>query len=239
MLDTQITISVQHEMEEGKPRLIRKWRRVGRLLVFLAIALFSIFLIMEAAGIYLLSQHMKPKIKTVEVRKKALSLDRMMAKNANLKKRLSALSPKGVYIVVDTARNKLYLKDRNRTLREMVISTGSGSILVDPTGDRKWVFDTPRGELRVQSKTVNPVWIKPDWAFIEEGEPIPRNPQERIEEGVLGEYALSLGNGYLIHGTLYTRLLGRHITHGCIRVGDKDLRELYHAAQIGTKVIIF
>ncbi|MDZ4383320.1 MAG: L,D-transpeptidase, partial [Thermodesulfovibrionia bacterium] len=59
------------------------------------------------------------------------------------------------------------------------------------------------------------------------------------EEGVLGDYALSLGNGYLIHGTLYTRLLGRNVTHGCIRVGDKDLKELYNTIPIGTKVIIF
>jgi L,D-transpeptidase YbiS len=121
----------------------------------------------------------------------------------------------------------------------MVISAGSGSILKDPAGNRKWVFDTPRGELPVQSKTVNPIWIKPDWAFIEEGEPVPQNFKDRVEEGVLGEYALSIGNGYLIHGTLYTRLLGRNVTHGCIRVGDEDLKTLYNASSAGTKVIIF
>ena len=62
---------------------------------------------------------------------------------------------------------------------------------------------------------------------------------DRMEEGVLGDYGLSLGNGYLIHGTLYTRLLGRNVTHGCVRVGDKDLKELYKSIPIGTKVIIF
>ncbi len=239
MPDTQVTIQGQ-EIVEGKAQLIRKRQRsLGRLLLIFAIAMFSIFLITEATGIYILSQHMKSKVHTVDVRKKALSLNQMMAKKANMKRKLSALSPKGIYIVVDTASNRLYLKDGNRMLREMVVSTGSGSILIDPAGDRKWIFDTPRGELRVQAKTINPVWIKPDWAFIEEGEPIPQNSQERIEKGVLGEYALSLGNGYLIHGTLYARLLGRNITHGCIRVGDQDLRELYSTVQIGTKVIIF
>jgi len=62
---------------------------------------------------------------------------------------------------------------------------------------------------------------------------------ERIEKGVLGDYSLGFGNGYFIHGTLYTRLLGRNVTHGCIRVGDEDLRKVFTTAGIGTKIIIF
>jgi len=46
-----------------------------------------------------------------------------------------------------------------------------------------------------------------------------------VEAGVLGDYALGFGQGYFIHGTLYTRLLGRNVTHGCIRVADKDLEK--------------
>jgi len=61
-------------------------------------------------------------------------------------------------------------------------------------------------------------------AFIEEGEPIPTDPRERFESGVLGEYGLYFGDGFLIHGTLYERLLGRNVTHGCIRLGRGDLR---------------
>jgi L,D-transpeptidase YbiS len=38
---------------------------------------------------------------------------------------------------------------------------------------------------------------------------------------------------------LYTRLLGRSVTHGCIRVGDADLKAIYEAAAIGTKIYIF
>ena len=68
---------------------------------------------------------------------------------------------------------------------------------------------------------------------------MPKNYNDRIEEGVLGDYALGIGNGYFIHGTLYTRLLGKPVTHGCIRVGDNDLKIIYKSAQIGTKVYIF
>jgi hypothetical protein len=61
----------------------------------------------------------------------------------------------------------------------------------------------------------------PDWAFIEE-EDLLRNWSDRIDKASLGDYALYLGDGYMIHGTLYQRYLGR-VTHGCIRLGDADL----------------
>jgi lipoprotein-anchoring transpeptidase ErfK/SrfK len=121
----------------------------------------------------------------------------------------------------------------------VIVSCGSGGVLEDPKGGRSWVFDTPRGERVVKSKVKHPTWIKPDWAFIEEGEKIPTDYNERIDNDTLGDFALGFGDGYFIHGTLYTRLLGRNVTHGCVRVGDKDLAEVYRAASIGTRVYIY
>jgi lipoprotein-anchoring transpeptidase ErfK/SrfK len=164
---------------------------------------------------------------------------RIEAETAALRGRIGGLSPKGVYIVVDSARNTLTLKKGSEVLRTAVISCGSGSILEEPGGKRTWVFDTPRGEFQVKSKLVDPTWVKPDWAFIEEGKAIPKKPEERLENGVLGDYALGFGDGYFIHGTLYTRLLGRSVTHGCIRVGDDDLKAVFRAASIGTRIYIF
>jgi len=120
------------------------------------------------------------------------------------------------------------------------LSTGSGTIL-DKPGDSKdqWIFDTPRGEFTVQSKLTNPVWVKPDWAFIEEGLKVPTSQADRVEPGVLGEYALGFGKGYFIHGTLYPRLLGKNVTHGCIRLNDDDLKSVYRLAKVGTTIMIF
>ena len=50
---------------------------------------------------------------------------------------------------------------------------------------------------------------------------------------------MDLGDGYLIHGTLYERALGLSITHGCVRLGDKDLESVYKTVRIGTPVYIF
>ncbi len=164
---------------------------------------------------------------------------KMEKENALLRRRLQALAPTGIHIVIDSARNVLYLKKGTEILRQAVVSCGSGSILEEPGGRRKWVFDTPRGEFEVRSKIVDPTWVKPDWAFIEEGKEVPKKTEERLEPGVLGDYALGFGNGYFIHGTLYTRLLGRNVTHGCVRVGDADLKAIYQAASIGTKIFVF
>jgi L,D-transpeptidase YbiS len=56
---------------------------------------------------------------------------------------------------------------------------------------------------------------------------------------VLGEYALGFGKGYFIHGTLYPRLLGKNVTHGCIRLNDEDLKSVYRLARVGTPIMIF
>ncbi len=166
-----------------------------------------------------------------------------IAKNAKafqaLKRRMDALAPKGVYIVVDTGENRLYVKKGTEIVQQAVVSCGSGDVLQNPSGKKDWVFDTPRGEFAVKSKITNPYWVKPDWAFIEEGEPIPKNPEDRVEAGSLGDYALGFGEGYFIHGTLYTRLLGRNVTHGCVRVGDKDLKEIFKIVPIGAKIFIY
>lgn len=170
---------------------------------------------------------------------KAPSLSALKKQNAALRGKLARLGPRGLYIVVDTSKNVLYLKKGGKVVRTATVSSGSGNVLEEPGGSRRWVFDTPRGAFTVNSRLTQPVWVRPDWAFIEEGLGIPEDPMERIESGVLGEYALGFGDGYFIHGTLYTRLLGRNVTHGCIRLGDEDLWEIFKATPVGTEVFIF
>lgn len=213
-----------------------KNRKFLKILIILSI----IFLTFESAGHYLGTRDVSFSNKGNLSRENGkMSLNALKARNSALKQRLKSLTPDEIYIVIDTGGNRLYLKRGNGKIREAVISAGSGSILKDPAGKRQWIFDTPRGEYHVQTKYLAPAWTRPDWAFIEEGEAIPKDPQKRVEEGVLGDYAIGFGNGYFIHGTLYTRLLGRNVTHGCIRVGDRDLKTVYYAAGVGTRIYIF
>jgi len=165
---------------------------------------------------------------------------RLRTRQRTLTTRLDGLVPKGVYIVIDQTQNRLYLKRGGETLLQAVCSAGSGMVLRESGGKkREWVFDSPRGRFEVRTMLRNPVWRKPDWAFVEEGEPIPSNPADRLDYGTLGEYALYFGDGFMIHGTLYERLLGRAVSHGCIRVGRDDLRKVWANARIGTQIFIY
>lgn len=159
--------------------------------------------------------------------------------SAQLAKKLSGFSPKGTYVVVDTMDNRLYLRRDEQTVREAVCSTGTGGLLVDPKSGRKWVFETPLGERKIKEKIKNPIWIKPDWGLVEEGLPANTPWSERIDKIALGDYAMKLGDGYMIHGTPYKRMLGKSVTHGCIRLGDEDLEAVFNAVQIGTPVYLF
>jgi lipoprotein-anchoring transpeptidase ErfK/SrfK len=167
-------------------------------------------------------------------------LSMLRARQAALKRQLQLQAPTAAYILVDTARNRLYVKQRDNVLLNALASTGSGTIMDNPgRPGSQWVFDTPRGEYTIQSRLTNPLWVKPDWAYLEEGIDIPADPAKRVEAGTLGEYALGFGKGYFIHGTLYKRLLGKNVTHGCIRLSDEDLKTVYRLTMLGTQVMIF
>jgi len=156
-----------------------------------------------------------------------------------LQKTIENLSPASPYLIINTTKNTFVLRTKKDIIREGICSTGS-YILLDAGDGQQWIFKTPKGQLRILGKITNPVWIKPDWAFIEESLPVPsKNDPERREPGSLGDYALTLGDGYMIHGTLYQRFLGLPVTHGCVRLGDDDLKTVFNNMEIGSKVFIF
>ncbi|HSG09646.1 MAG TPA: L,D-transpeptidase [Longimicrobiales bacterium] len=168
------------------------------------------------------------------------TLDELRSSVEKLERSFTKQAPGGRYIVIDRSNNRLWVRSAKGVELEAVVSTGSGTVLKESGGkQRSWTFETPAGRLKVLSMRRNPVWVKPDWAFLEEGAQPPTRTSDRVDKVSLGEWALDLGDGYMIHGTLYERLLGRSLTHGCVRVGRDDLRELARLAHPGTPVIIF
>ncbi len=156
-----------------------------------------------------------------------------------LQRKINRLTPGSVFLTINTTENSFRLYKNNEIIRRGKCSTGS-FVELEMDSTKSWIFETPKGALTVQNKITNPVWRKPDWAFVEEGLPVPpSNHASRYERGVLGDYALSLGNGYLIHGTLYQRLLGMPVTHGCVRMSDEDLEAVFNNMQVGSKVFIY
>ncbi len=224
----------------------KKWIRITLIftvLVFLALFLFSVPVYIGPA-----IQH------SWGTSRAECRIDSSLLKNKNIKKqiariqsditrldrKLSGFIPTQTYIVINTTDNRFSLYKNKKLVRQGFCSSGSYTLLKTEDGEKEWKFKTPRGRFTIHGKTTNPVWRKPDWAFIEEGLPVPSDGDpSRWEYGVLGDYALSLGDGYLIHGTIYKRFLGMPVTHGCIRLNDDDLEAVYNSLNIGSKVYIY
>jgi lipoprotein-anchoring transpeptidase ErfK/SrfK len=149
------------------------------------------------------------------------------------------IKPEGVYVFVDTHKNRLRVYENGKMLREAICSTGSGMVLRDPRDDKVWTFDSPLGEQIVRRKVKDPIWYKPDWAFIEEGQIPPKSREARMDDFSLGKYGLYMDDGYIIHGTIFQTLLGQSLTHGCIRLGDDDLEFVYKTVPVGARVYIY
>jgi L,D-transpeptidase YbiS len=144
----------------------------------------------------------------------------------------------GTVITIDVSTNKAYLFRDGELIRSSNAATGSDKIL--RKGRRVWWFRTPRGRHSVVRKVKDPVWTKPDWAFVEEGKPVPPPDSPlRKEKGTMGKYALDLGERVMIHGTNDPKSIGRRVSHGCIRLPNDMLTLLWKEAPVGTEVYIF
>jgi len=175
--------------------------------------------------------------------KKLLSLEDevKIAKNKIdfLKDKYKNLDSGKPYLVVNTSNNSIRLVNKGITIRRAKCSTGS-YILLKASGQREWLFRTPKGKFRVSVKLKNPHWYKPDWAYLEEGLTIPSiYSPKRYVPNVLGDYALGFGNGYLVHGTLYKRFLGLPVTHGCVRLDDDDMKVVFSTLTHGSRIFIY
>ena len=90
------------------------------------------------------------------------------------------------------------------------------------------------GHAWVDRKLVRPAWQAPP--SIARNAPVipggsPRNP---MGAAVLG---LDRGN-YAIHGTNNPASVGRFVSHGCIRMYNSDIVDLYRRAHLGTDVYV-
>jgi lipoprotein-anchoring transpeptidase ErfK/SrfK len=207
-----------------------------------------------------------------------------------------AAAPDRPYLVVSVEERRLWYKENDRVLFEAPVATGSGKTLVREGGASAWKFETPRGRLVVRSKEESPVWVPPDWHYVEQarkrglslarlepGQTIPTadggviavsggdvvrrdrsgnerpleaadgreivadgklivpptGTNQRRYEGVLGTHRLNLGDGYALHGTNRPETVGQAVSHGCVRLRNEDIAQLYAMVPVGTPVYIY
>jgi lipoprotein-anchoring transpeptidase ErfK/SrfK len=67
----------------------------------------------------------------------------------------------------------------------------------------------------------------------------PIGTRQRKFPDVLGTHRLNLGDGYALHGTQAVSQLGQSVSHGCIRLHNRDIATLFEMAKVGDEVIIY
>jgi hypothetical protein len=86
---------------------------------------------------------------------------------------------------------------------------------------------TPKGKYRVVSMLKNP-----DWSW--QGRSIPPGPKNGLGSRFLGISKPSYG----IHGTNNPDSIGKALSHGCVRMHNRDVEALYDMVEVGTPVTI-
>jgi lipoprotein-anchoring transpeptidase ErfK/SrfK len=121
-----------------------------------------------------------------------------------------------VRIVVSIPDRKLALVEDDRVVKIYPVAVGATAT------------PSPEGEFRIATRLENPSWYWP-------GKVIPagtRNP--------LGPRWMGLGvRGFGIHGTNEPRTIGRSASHGCIRMRNRDVKDLFRRVRAGDVVEIY
>ena len=102
-----------------------------------------------------------------------------------------------------------------------------------PTGEARW-----QGTTFISDKRINPAWT-PTPEMISKNPRLPRWVPGGHPLNPLGVRAMYLGSSaYRIHGTDAPWTIGQAVSHGCIRMLNEDVIELYPKLPVGTRVTV-
>ena len=102
-----------------------------------------------------------------------------------------------------------------------------------PTGEARW-----QGTTFISDKRVNPAWT-PTAEMIAKNPRLPRWVPGGHPLNPLGVRAMYLGSSaYRIHGTDAPWTIGQAVSHGCIRMTNEDVLDLYPRVPVGARVTV-
>jgi lipoprotein-anchoring transpeptidase ErfK/SrfK len=95
------------------------------------------------------------------------------------------------------------------------------------------------GTAYIQGKYIRPAWSPPDM-IKRENPRIPNVIPSGSSANPMGAAAMTLSGGgeYAIHGTNSPGSIGGFVSHGCIRMYNSDIMDLYDRVSLGTKVVV-
>lgn len=93
-------------------------------------------------------------------------------------------------------------------------------------------WETPTGQFTIFQRQQYPAWEHPLT-----GEVVPPGPENPLGARWLGFWSDGL-NAIGFHGTPDEHLIGQAVSHGCVRMRNADVIELYERVVIGTTVVV-
>lgn len=138
--------------------------------------------------------------------------------NVNAQDKSTQLS-KGQYLVINSKKNKLgYFKD-GVLVKEFSVATGKSST------------PTPQGKFKIVNKIKNRPYYS---GGIPGGSP--NNP---LGDRWLGLHVgATYGTTYAIHGNNNASSIGKHVSGGCIRMHNSEIRWLFEQVNVGAYAIV-
>ena len=138
--------------------------------------------------------------------------------NVNAQERSNQLS-KGQYLIINSKKNKLgYFKD-GVLVKEFSVATGKSST------------PTPQGKFKIVNKIKNRPYYS---GGIPGGSP--NNP---LGDRWLGLHVgVTYGTTYAIHGNNNASSIGKHVSGGCIRMHNSEIRWLFEQINVGAYAIV-
>jgi lipoprotein-anchoring transpeptidase ErfK/SrfK len=116
--------------------------------------------------------------------------------------------------------------------RRVYVYRGDTVIASYPTGIGKKGWETPTGSFEIAHMQYHPVWRHPITGKVFEA-----GPDSPLGDRWIGFWSDGR-NKIGFHGTPDDDLVGKAISHGCLRMRNPDVRMLYKQVSLGTTVIV-
>ena len=120
----------------------------------------------------------------------------------------------------------------NLKKRRVFVYQGQKIIASYPVAIGRRGWETPTGQFRVIQMVREPVWQHP---FT--GQLVPSGKNNPLGARWIGFWTDG-ANFIGFHGTPQENLIGRAVSHGCVRMRDRDIKALFEKVKIGTSVIV-
>lgn len=147
-------------------------------------------------------------------------INNLAGANLHAGQKINVINGNNLNVLINLSECKLYLKSNDDIIKRYYVCPG------------KKETPTPTGSYNVTEKMIDPTWFSGvetgGKGMIPGGDP--RNE--------LGTRWIGFKPTFGIHGTIFPESIGKAESHGCVRMNNADVEELYDLIAVGTPIKI-